>query len=119
MRFLVDASTGRAVVDFLRAEGHDVLAVVEWQPNADDAAILERAHGEDRVVVTNDKDFGDLAFRGGRAHRGVLLLRLNDESAANRVRVVARVVGGWGSVLPGSFVVATDDGVRVRPRQET
>ena len=101
MRFLVDASSGRAVV--------------EEMPRAVDLAILERARAEARVIVTNDKDFGELAFRSGHAHAGVLLLRLRDESPANRVRVVASVLAGWAEWLTGSFVVATERGVRVRP----
>jgi predicted nuclease of predicted toxin-antitoxin system len=84
-------------------------------PQADDADILTRATAERRVVVTNDKDFGELVFRSGRAHQGILLLRLRDDSAANRVRVVKSVLDGYGDRLAGHFVVATDNNVRVRP----
>jgi len=53
--------------------------------------------------VTNDKDFGDLVFRSGMALHGVLLLRLRDESAANRVRVVKSVLERYADRLPGHF----------------
>jgi predicted nuclease of predicted toxin-antitoxin system len=68
VRFIVDESTGVAVVNYLRRVGHDVLAVAEAMPQADDPDILIRAEAEERILVTNDKDFGDLAFRNGQAH---------------------------------------------------
>ena len=65
--------------------------------------------------ITNDKDFGELVFRSGQAHHGVILLRLHDERPANRVRVVKAVLEKWADRLAGSFTVATESGVRIRP----
>ena len=118
MRFIVDESTGAAVVRHLRAAGHDVLAVTDAMPQAGDPDILARAVRERRVVVTNDKDFGELVFRDGQAHGGVLLLRLQDESSANRVRVVRTVLERYASRLSNSFIVATDGYVRIRPGRQ-
>ena len=115
MRFVVDESTGAAVAEFLRRLGHDVLAVADELPQADDAVILAEAVQESRVLVTNDKDFGELVFRRGQAHVGVILLRLRDESPANRVRVVQAVLEQCTDVLPDHLVVATDSHIRVRP----
>ena len=115
MRFVVDESTGAAVADYLRRSGHDLLVVAEAMPQADDADILTRATAEERIVITNDKDFGELVFRSGQVHCGILLLRLRDESAASRVRVVKSVLDGYGDRLAGHFVVATERSVRVRP----
>lgn len=115
MQFVVDESTGVAVAEYLRSSGYDVLVVAETMPQADDAAILTRARAEGRIVITNDKDFGELVFRSGQAHQGILLLRLHDESAANRVRVVRSVLDGYADRLAGHFVVATDKKVRIRP----
>lgn len=118
MRFIVDESTGAAVVRHLRAAGHDVLAVADRMPQAHDPDILAAAAREGRVLVTNDKDFGELIFRGGQPHRGVLLLRLQDESSANRVRVVQTVLEWYADRLHDSFVVATDGYVRIRPGRQ-
>lgn len=114
MQFIVDESTGAAVIEYLRAAGHDVLAIGESMPQAIDREILVRAARETRILVTNDKDFGDLVFRSGQAHQGVLLLRLRDESADNRVRVVKAVLDQYGERLKGNFVVAAEKGVRIR-----
>lgn len=115
MRFIVDESTGSAVVVYLRTAGHDVLAVAEALPQADDWDILACAASEMRILVTNDKDFGDLVFRSDQTHHGVVLLRLRDESAANRVRVVKGLLEGYAERLPDHFTVATEAGVRIRP----
>jgi len=115
MDFVVDESTGTAVAEFLRGLGHDVLNVVESMPQADDPDILARAAAEKRIVVTNDKDFGELVFRTRKSHGGVILLRLRDESAENRVRVLASVLERWADRLSGSFTVATEGKVRIRP----
>jgi len=114
IQFVVDESTGTAVAEYLRSSGHDVLVVAETMPQADDAAILARATAEGRIVITNDKDFGELVFRNGQAHQGILLLRLRDESAANRVQVVKSVLDGYANRLADHFVVATESSVRVR-----
>jgi predicted nuclease of predicted toxin-antitoxin system len=82
--------------------------------SAVDEDVLERAFADNRVLVTNDKDFGDLIYRSGRAHAGVLLLRLQDESPTTRVRVVAAVLANWAEWLSGNVVVATERSVRVR-----
>jgi len=114
VRFIVDESTGAAVVQYLRSAGHDVLAVSDAMPQASDTDILSRASDEARIVITNDKDFGELVFRRGQTHCGVLLLRLRDESAANRVRVVSAVLERYGRRLADHFTVASDAGVRIR-----
>jgi len=114
MKFLVDECTGTSVVACLRDEGYNAVAVVEVMPEADDGEILDRAVSENRVLVTNDKDFGEMIFRSGRAHRGVVLLRLRDERAANKVRMMKVALAQVGEGLRNHYVVVTEAGIRVR-----
>lgn len=114
MKFLVDECTGTSVVACLRSEGHDAMAVVEVMPEADDEEILDRAVREGRIVVTNDKDFGELVFRSGWEHRGVVLLRLRDERAENKVRIIKAVLAQVGERLRNHYIVASEAGIRVR-----
>ena len=69
-------------MEYLRGLGHDVVAVAETIPQSDDRSILDQAVAEGRILITNDKDFGELVFRWGKGHHGVILLRLHDESSA-------------------------------------
>ena len=115
MKLMVDESAGTAVAEYLRGVGHDVLSVSETMPQTEDQHILARAMSEGRILVTNDKDFGELVFRRGQAHHGVLLLRLHDESPANRVRVVKTILEQSADRLAGCFTVATENSVRIHP----
>ena len=114
MKFLVDECAGASVVDCLRDAGHDVVAVAEVMPQADDEQILEHAVLETRILVTNDKDFGEMIYRSGRAHRGVLLLRLQDERSENKVWVTKVVLARVGERLQNCYTVATESAIRVR-----
>jgi len=114
MKFLVDECAGASVVDCLRDEGYDVAAVAEVMPQADDEQILAYAVSEARILLTNDKDFGEMIYRGGRAHRGVLLLRLQDERSENKVRLTKIVLACVGERLRNRYTVATESAIRVR-----
>jgi predicted nuclease of predicted toxin-antitoxin system len=115
MRLMVDESAGQAVLAYLRTAGHDVLAVAEIMPQAGDREILERATSDRRILITNDKDFGELVFRSQYTAPGVVLFRLRDEHPANRVRTVATLLAQYADRLAGHFTVATEDSVRIRP----
>ncbi len=79
----------------------------------DDDGVLRRAVAEDRILVTNDKDFGEMVFRDGRPHKGVVLLRLEDERTPNKVRVFEQLLARHADQLAGNFVVATETTVRI------
>ena len=114
MKFIVDECTGMAVAKCLREIGYDVSVVAETMPQAEDHTILIKAVKEGRILITNDKDFGELIFRRGHSHHGVLFLRLQDDSAANRVRVVKAVLDQYSDFLKMNFLVATEKQVRIR-----
>src|SRR6187401_334522 len=99
MRCIVDASTGPVVARWLEAGSHDVVSIYDEAPRLSDVGILERAVREDRVVITNDKDFGDMVFRERRSHRGVILLRLTDESPAGKIAALDRLLNLHGEEI--------------------
>ena len=114
MRLLADENVPGPVVTALRGSGHDVFWAKESFPGADDVVILEIAQREQRVVVTSDTDFGELAFRSGLpASCGVVLIRLDwtDPEADNHTIVTALSSrDDWS----GIFAVVERDRVRVR-----
>ena len=59
MRFLVDESTGPTVAEWLSGQGHEVFSVYESARGLDDDAIVQKAHLENWILITNDKDFGE------------------------------------------------------------
>lgn len=113
-KFIVDECTGIAVAHFLRDQGFDTVSVSEESPQTSDRAILQRAVAEQRIVVTNDKDFGDMVFRDNYPHCGVLLLRLADDGVITKLQVVAAVLNQYVDRLQNRFVVATEQNIRIR-----
>jgi predicted nuclease of predicted toxin-antitoxin system len=112
MRFLVDECTGPAVARWLRTEQHDVFSVYEQGRGMADDEVMRRAFAENRIVVTNDKDFGEKVYRERRPHHGIVLLRLNDERATNKIQVLRHLLDSYADQIPDQFVVVTDTAVR-------
>jgi predicted nuclease of predicted toxin-antitoxin system len=101
VRFLADESCDFVVVTALRTAGHDVSAVVETNPSATDQAVLAVARSDARVVLTEDKDFGLLAYAGGHETAGVLLIRFPSNARSSLGDAVVRVVTTPGSASKG------------------
>lgn len=115
MRILADESVARDLVAWLRASGHDVLYAAEATPGESDLNWATRAQIESRIIITSDKDFGELVFRDGLTGYGVVLLRLDHLPVAESL---ARVQSVWSVVEAhptGRFLVITEKKIRVRP----
>lgn len=120
MNVLADECVPDQVIARLRADGHAVEAAGDSAPGAPDDDVLARATGAGRILLTADKDFGELVYRLGRAHAGVVLLRLTGVAADDRAEIVSAVFRDRIAELPGNFTVVERDAVRVRrPRPPT
>ena len=113
MRFLVDECTGPKVAEWLRDENHEVFSVFDEARGATDNDILTKAFSENWILITNDKDFGEMVFRERRTHHGVVFMRLEDERSANKIEVLRRLLKGYAEKLPEGFVVVTETKVRL------
>ena len=114
MNLLADEGVDRAVVERLREDGHDVLYVAELSPSIPDDDVLRQANDRGALLVTADKDFGELVFRQGRVHFGVVLLRLVGLSNATKAQIVAEVCRDRASELSRAFSVISPGQVRIR-----
>lgn len=114
MRFLVDESVSGDVASYLRSTGHDVIYIAESAAGTLDEDILAQAVKESRILITNDKDFGDLVFRSGQPHHGVMLFRLKNESASNQVRILVSLLDQHSDHIAGQFAIVQEDRLRVR-----
>lgn len=111
MKFLVDRCAGPPLADWLRDQGHDVLESRQLGPDPGDRALLERATSEARILITIDTDFGELVYRQGFQHAG--LLRLPDVPALQRIALVAEVLQRHRRALEACAVI-TIRGGRIR-----
>ena len=113
MKFLADANTPGLLVDALNSPGHDVF----WAytvPRTPDVELIEKAASERRVVITFDKDFGELVFKRGHSV-AVVLIRLRETSMTETVSVVMDLVRSEGENLHGLFCVVENTRIRKTP----
>jgi predicted nuclease of predicted toxin-antitoxin system len=113
VRFLADESCDFAVVEALRAAGHEVAAVAEINRGASDPVVLALARAEHRVLLTEDKDFGLLAYAGGKETAGVVLIRFPGNARRALGDAVVSVVGELADRMLGAFIVIQPGRARV------
>jgi Uncharacterized protein conserved in bacteria len=82
LKFLVDIGVGKKVEEWLSKSGYDIRSVRDINPRMEDREILSMAVSEGRMIITMDKDFGELVYNSGLPHAGVLLLRLEDANSS-------------------------------------
>lgn len=111
MRFLTDRCAGRRLAEWLRDNGHDVVEAQTLGPDPGDRALLERAGAENRVLVTLDKDFGELIYLQRVSHAG--LIRLPDVRVSQRIETVRAVIEDHGKALEERAVLTVRGG-RIR-----
>lgn len=114
MNLVADENIDRRIVERLRHDGHVVDWVAEVSPSILDDAVLQLAVSRPAVLVTEDKDFGELVYRRGLSHTGVLLIRLEGLDNVTKAEVVSQAVRDNEAELPGAFAVVLPDLVRLR-----
>jgi predicted nuclease of predicted toxin-antitoxin system len=114
MNFLVDEGVDRQIVDKLRQDGHSVLYIAEMAPGIGDDEVLEMANEQGALLLTSDKDFGELVYRQGRLTSGVILIRLAGLSPIRKAEIVGSAIGQHSEELSSAFAVVTPATVRIR-----
>jgi predicted nuclease of predicted toxin-antitoxin system len=113
-KLLLDSCVWGGVRPELAAAGHDVVWAGDWPEDPGDEEILAHAHAERRILVTLDKDFGQLAIVRRLAHSGIL--RLVDIAAERQTALCLRVLAQHeAELLAGAIVTAEEHRLRVRP----
>ncbi len=118
MNFLADEGIDRSIVDGLRQSGFDVFYVIDETRSLDDDVILQIAADEKRILITKDKDFGELVFRLNKVHAGVVLLRLEGLETQERADLVCPLLLKHKNQLLNSFTVIQKGIIRIRQPQE-
>ena len=113
MRFLADESCDFAVVRALRSAGHDVVAVAEISPRADDVDVIAMTGREERILITEDKDFGQLVYADKRLNGGVIFIRFPARLRRSLPQTIVELVKQKEDRLIGAFVVVQPGRTRV------
>ncbi len=115
MKFLLDQSTDARLISFLTRLGHDASRIGrDYPPGLPDQAVLSIAHREGWVLITDDRDFGELVFRRGLPHNGIIFLRLGGNAPlAAKLERLQYVLSRYADQLD-QFLVVTRSRVHVR-----
>lgn len=114
MQYLADESVERQIVSALRRAGNEVDHIAELAPGSPDLDVLERANHQAIVLITEDKDFGELVFRRSQPNPGVVLLRLSGLTRQRKIAIAIQVFADRAADFAGAFTVVTETGVRIR-----
>jgi predicted nuclease of predicted toxin-antitoxin system len=118
LKVLLDSCVWGGVRAALSEAGHDVVSAGDWPADPGDEEILDRAHQEARILVTLDKDFGEIAIVRGLPHKGII--RLVNLSTTAQTRMCVAVLAKYRRLLEAGAIITVEAArVRVRPPAET
>lgn len=109
MKFLIDEDISPKIAAFLKKLGYSAIHIREIQLSLEDYQILEIAVTKNCVVITEDRDFGELVFKESRIHSGVIFLRLEDQTLNNTWKVLNWLLSKYSErKFEGAFVTVTE-----------
>jgi predicted nuclease of predicted toxin-antitoxin system len=114
MNFLADESVDRQIVDALREDGHAVLYVTEMDPGISDDEVLDKAEKGSAILITADKDFGELVFRQQRITKGVVLVRLAGLLPSKKAEIASTMIKKHLDAIQNAFSVISPNAIRIR-----
>jgi predicted nuclease of predicted toxin-antitoxin system len=114
MKFVADENLDRSVIRKLREAGHEVISVAEMEPGIPDDVVLATANSHAAMLITEDKDFGELVFRRSLVHQGVILLRLAGLPVTAKAELLVETLATHEHELTGAFAVVTKRTIRIR-----
>ena len=114
IKFVIDVGVGKAVENYLKDSNYEIICIRDINPFMSDLGILEVAVENNAVIITMDKDFGELVFHSNKPHKGVLLLRLEDKNGKEKVLVVSKILTQYKNEITNNFCVYQNGRLRIR-----
>ena len=114
MKFLADEGVDKPIVTSLRNAGFDVDYILESNQGADDNLILHIANSQERILIAQDKDFGELVFRLKQSHTGIILIRIEGFTPSFKAQLVKDVLLIHQNELKNAFTVIQPNVIRIR-----
>jgi len=115
LKFLADECCDTGLVTSLRDDGHDVLYVLEKKAGVTDEEVLFEAYNDGRILITEDKDFGELVYRLRKPSTGIILIRIDVKERHLKWGRLKKLIDNYSDRLTGNFVVININKFRFRP----
>ena len=116
MKILSDESTDSRIIRALRKEGHEIKDIKEESPGVTDEEVLRIANEYGMLLITEDKDFGELVYRMRMVNYGVVFIRLIGIPGDKKAKIVSKVIHEHEQELLNNFTVIEENKVRIRKR---
>lgn len=114
MKVFADEGLDYPLVKLLREADYDVIYAAEDYTGAPDTLLLQNAFTDGRILLTKDKDFGELAIRFGQQTAGVVLIRIEQLNKHQNMLLVLEAIKKYEAELQNSFTVIQEDKIRIR-----
>lgn len=114
MKIVADENVAKPIVDRLRQAGHEVMYITEISPAIADDEVLKVASQGGALLLTDDKDFGELVYHQHQQTLGVLYIRLPKLSNSAKANTIEQVLTNYGAQLINAFSVVTPHKIRIR-----
>jgi predicted nuclease of predicted toxin-antitoxin system len=116
MTIVADENIEKPIIESLREHGFTVISIQELSPGVQDSVVLDSSKEDDRILLTSDKDFGELVYKRGHTHNGIVLTRLHGLPLQEKARIVTNEFLGKSKYFFNAFSVITDKSTRIRSR---
>jgi len=107
LEFLADVNVERGMIQSLREYGYDTIWIAELNPEMTDEDILKLARDDKRILITNDKDFGELIFYQKLLSRGIILFRTKNLNSQEKIRILKNLLIKYDDKIPGHYVIVS------------
>ena len=114
MKFLIDENIGRSVIQYIKGKNYDTVVAKEEFTGRDDIFLIKKAFKENRIIITNDKDFGYLCFKTNYPTAGTILFRLKEENPEKKVKMLDYLLTEKQDNIYNYFIVISDNKIRFR-----
>ena len=112
LKFLADVNIEKRIIDFLRGAGFDVLWIPDYDCHLDDVALLKLAFDENRIIITNDKDFGELNFLQRKPSVGIILFRIDEQNVRVKITILKNMLLKYPEKFSNHFAVIARKRIR-------
>lgn len=112
IKFVADVNVEKPIIDYLSENGYDIRWIPDYNCEILDEELLKLANKEKRILITNDKDFGEIVFLQKKLSSGLILLRVKGQKAEDKVRLIKRLLHDYSDKILNHFIVITKNKFR-------
>ena len=115
IKFLADVNVEKPIANHLAKQGYDIKWIPDYDRGMIDEDLLQMANEEQRILITNDRGFGDLIIMDKRLTAGVILFRVKGQGSQEKIRLLRKLLMGYSDKLLNHYVIVSRSKIRIIP----